>query len=118
MKTDTGPLAGIRVIDLTTQRAWLLLNEPHAHKDLGMAHYRAGREDAAAPCRPVGLRVHRAHPVSRGVNHRERRHRERGRAGKHDVQRRKMALSQITSSAARRRRPAMALIIAPEPFLR
>ena len=36
-----------RVIDLTAQRAWLLLNEPHAHKDLGMAHYRAGREDAA-----------------------------------------------------------------------
>jgi tetratricopeptide (TPR) repeat protein len=36
-----------RVIDLTARRAWLLLNEPHAHKDLGMAHYRAGREDAA-----------------------------------------------------------------------
>lgn len=36
-----------RVIDLTAQRAWLLLNEPHAHKDLGMAHYRAGHEDAA-----------------------------------------------------------------------
>jgi tetratricopeptide (TPR) repeat protein len=36
-----------RVIDLTARRAWLLLNEPHAHKDLGMAYYRAGREDAA-----------------------------------------------------------------------
>jgi tetratricopeptide (TPR) repeat protein len=35
------------VIAMTSQRMWLLLNEPPAHKDLGMAYFRAGRVDEA-----------------------------------------------------------------------
>ena len=63
---------------------------------------RAGSDDASSPCRPIGLRVHRAHPMSRGVQGRERRHCEFRRAGKDDVQRGKMARSQFTSSVAKR----------------
>jgi tetratricopeptide (TPR) repeat protein len=36
-----------RVISVVSQRTWLVLNEPAAHKDLGMAYYRAGRMDEA-----------------------------------------------------------------------
>jgi tetratricopeptide (TPR) repeat protein len=36
-----------RVIDVLTRRVRLLPNEPHAHKDLGLAHSRAGRDDQA-----------------------------------------------------------------------
>jgi len=36
-----------RVISMVSSRTWLLLNEAHAHKDLGMADYRAGRMDEA-----------------------------------------------------------------------
>ncbi len=36
-----------RVIAMVSRRTWLVLNEPHAHKDLGMAYERAGRADEA-----------------------------------------------------------------------
>jgi tetratricopeptide (TPR) repeat protein len=36
-----------RVIDLLTQRMRLVPAEPHAHKDLGLAYSRAGRDDEA-----------------------------------------------------------------------
>ena len=36
-----------RVIAVVSRRTWLALNEPHAHKDLGMAYQRAGRADEA-----------------------------------------------------------------------
>lgn len=36
-----------RVIDVLTKRVRLVPNEPHAHKDLGLAYSRAGREDEA-----------------------------------------------------------------------
>jgi tetratricopeptide (TPR) repeat protein len=36
-----------RVIDVLTQRMRLVPNEPHAHKDLGLAYTRAGRDDEA-----------------------------------------------------------------------
>ena len=36
-----------RVIDVLTRRVRLVPNEPHAHKDLGLAYSRAGREDEA-----------------------------------------------------------------------
>ena len=36
-----------RVIAVVSRRTWLLLNEPHAHKDLGMAYQRAGRDEEA-----------------------------------------------------------------------
>ena len=36
-----------RVIDVLTRRMRLVPNEPHAHKDLGLAYSRAGREDEA-----------------------------------------------------------------------
>lgn len=36
-----------RVIRVLRERVRLLSNEPHAHKDLGLAFYRAGREDEA-----------------------------------------------------------------------
>ena len=36
-----------RVIAMVSRRTWLVLNEPHAHKDLGMAYDRAGRADEA-----------------------------------------------------------------------
>ena len=36
-----------RVIAVVSRRTWLLLNEPHAHKDLGMAYQRAGRDEDA-----------------------------------------------------------------------
>jgi tetratricopeptide (TPR) repeat protein len=36
-----------RVIDALTRRMRLAPNEPHAHKDLGLAYSRAGREDEA-----------------------------------------------------------------------
>ena len=32
---------------MVSRRTWLALNEPHAHKDLGMAYQRAGRDDEA-----------------------------------------------------------------------
>jgi len=35
------------VIDVLSRRARLIPNEPHAHKDLGLAHARAGRDDEA-----------------------------------------------------------------------
>jgi tetratricopeptide (TPR) repeat protein len=35
------------VIDVLSRRARLLPNEPHAHKDLGLAYARAGRDDEA-----------------------------------------------------------------------
>jgi tetratricopeptide (TPR) repeat protein len=34
-----------RVIDVLTRRMRLVPNEPHAHKDLGLAYSRAGRDD-------------------------------------------------------------------------
>ena len=34
-----------RVIDILTRRVRLVPNEPHAHKDLGLAYARAGRDD-------------------------------------------------------------------------
>jgi tetratricopeptide (TPR) repeat protein len=36
-----------RVIDVLTRRMRLVPNEPHAHKDLGLAYSRAGRDDEA-----------------------------------------------------------------------
>jgi tetratricopeptide (TPR) repeat protein len=36
-----------RVIAVVSRRTWLALNEPNAHKDLGMAYQRAGRTDEA-----------------------------------------------------------------------
>ena len=36
-----------RVIDVLTQRMRLVPNEPHAHKDLGLAYSRAGRDEEA-----------------------------------------------------------------------
>jgi tetratricopeptide (TPR) repeat protein len=36
-----------RVIDALTQRMRLVPNEPHAHKDLGLAYARAGRDEEA-----------------------------------------------------------------------
>ena len=36
-----------RVIDVLTQRMRLVPNEPHAHKDLGLAYARAGKDDEA-----------------------------------------------------------------------
>ena len=36
-----------RVIAMISQRTWLVLNAPQAHKDLGMAYYRAGRNEEA-----------------------------------------------------------------------
>jgi len=36
-----------RVIAMVSRRTWPLLNVPQAHKDLGMAYYRAGRNDEA-----------------------------------------------------------------------
>jgi tetratricopeptide (TPR) repeat protein len=36
-----------RVIDALTQRLRLVINEPHAHKDLGLGYARAGRDDEA-----------------------------------------------------------------------
>jgi tetratricopeptide (TPR) repeat protein len=35
------------VVKITTERARLVPNEPHAHKDLGLAYYRGGRDDEA-----------------------------------------------------------------------
>ena len=78
---------------------------------------RAGSDDASAPCRPIGLRVHRAHPMSRGVQGRERRHCKLRRAGKDDVQRGKMARSQFTSSVAKRL-PAIVRKIGSGAFFR
>lgn len=36
-----------RVIAMVSQRTWLVVNVPQAHKDLGMAYYRAGRNEEA-----------------------------------------------------------------------
>ena len=36
-----------RVIAMVSRRTWLVLNEPHSHKDLGLAYDRAGRADEA-----------------------------------------------------------------------
>lgn len=36
-----------RVISMLSRRTWLLLPMPQAHRDLGMAYYRAGRTDEA-----------------------------------------------------------------------
>jgi tetratricopeptide (TPR) repeat protein len=42
-----GYLDYARVTDVLTRRVHLLPNEPHAHKDLGLAYHRAGRNDEA-----------------------------------------------------------------------
>lgn len=36
-----------RVIAVVSRRMWLAINEPHAHKDLGLAYQRAGKNDEA-----------------------------------------------------------------------
>lgn len=39
--------AAARVITLLSRRTWLALNDPDAHKNLGLAYQRAGRDDEA-----------------------------------------------------------------------